>query len=44
VKYKLGLYVMDFINGLVKILRLEIKELQDVIWQAFVLVKPWDKG
>ena len=39
-----GISVIDLINGLVEILRLEAKELRDVVWQAFTLVEPWDKG
>ena len=35
-----GAGVTDLINGLVEILRLEIKELQDVVWQAFKPVEP----
>ncbi len=35
---------MDLINRLVKILRLEIEELQDAAQQAFAPVKPWDEG
>ena len=35
---------MDLINGLVKILRLEIKELWDIAQKAFAPVEPWDKG
>ena len=38
-----GVGVIDLINGLVKILRLEIKKLQDAAQQAFKLVEPWDK-
>ena len=41
---KKGISVTDLINGLVEILRLEIKELRDAARQAFRLVEPWDKG
>ena len=36
--------IMDFINGLVEILRLEIEELQVIVWEAFAPIKPWDEG
>ncbi len=39
-----GVGVMDFINGLVEILRLEIEELQVIVWEAFAPIKPWDEG
>ena len=39
-----GMGVMDFINGLVEILRLETKELRDAAWQTFTPVEPWDEG
>ena len=37
---KKGAGVTDLINGLVKILRLEIEELWDAVWQVFKPVKP----
>ena len=39
-----GAGVIDLINGLVEILRLETKELRDAARQAFKPVEPWDKG
>ncbi len=39
-----GTGIMDLINGLIEILRLETKELRDATQQAFILVKPWDEG
>ena len=36
--------IIDLINGLVEILRLEAKELRDAARQAFEPVEPWDKG
>ena len=39
-----GVGVIDFINGLVEILRLETEELWDVVQQVFALIKPWDEG
>ena len=39
-----GVGVIDLINGLVEILRLETEELRDAAQQAFKPVKPWDKG
>ena len=39
-----GVGVMDFISGLVEILRLEAEGLQDAVRQAFAPVEPWDKG
>ncbi len=41
---KEGAGVIDSINGLVKMLRLEAKELRDAVQQAFAPVKPWDEG
>ena len=35
-----GVGVMDFINRLVEILRLETLELQDAAWEVFALVEP----
>ena len=35
---------MDLINGLVKMLRLETVELWSAVQEAFIPVKPWDKG
>ncbi len=39
-----GTGVIDLINRLVKVLRLETKELRDTIQQAFKPVEPWDEG
>jgi len=39
-----GVGVMDLINGLVEILWLETKELQDVAQQAFTPMELWDEG
>ena len=39
-----GVGVIDLINGLVEILRLETEELRDAAWQAFEPVEPWDEG
>ena len=39
-----GTGVMDLINRLVEILRLETGELWEAAWEALVLVKPWDEG
>ena len=33
-------YVMDLINGLVEILRLETEELRSAAWEALAPVKP----
>ena len=38
-----GVGVMDLINGLVEMLRLEAEEQWDVVWQVFAPVEPWDK-
>ena len=35
---------MDFINGLVEMLRLETTELRDAAREALAPVKPWDEG
>ena len=39
-----GTGVMDLINGLVEILRLETEELRNAARQAFAPVEPWDEG
>ena len=41
---KKGAGVIDLMNRLVKILRLEAKEPRDDIQWMFALVEPWDKG
>ena len=41
---KKGMGIIDLINGLVEILRLETKELRDAARQTFTPVEPWDEG